>query len=106
MANQEKLRSFRLAPRCKYGFEVPQNYDHAKKLYARNNNTKWQDYTALEMEQLDEYTAFINLGKDGKVPRDYKKIRVHRIFDINHDGRNKARCVSDGNLTEIPVGSV
>ena len=58
------------------------------------------------MEQLDEYNKFINLGKDGKLPRDYKKIRVYLIFDINHDGRHTARCVSDGNLKNIPVDSV
>ena len=32
MANQAKLRSFRLAPKYKYGFEVPRDYKHAKEL--------------------------------------------------------------------------
>ena len=29
MANQAKLRSYRSAPRYKYGFEVPRDYGHA-----------------------------------------------------------------------------
>ena len=36
----------------------------------------------------------------------YKKIRVHLMFDIKHDGRHKARLVADGYLMEIPVESV
>jgi hypothetical protein len=36
----------------------------------------------------------------------YKKIRVHLIFDVKHDGRNKARLVADVHLTDIPLESV
>jgi Reverse transcriptase (RNA-dependent DNA polymerase) len=35
----------------------------------------------------------------------YKKIRVHVIFDVKHDGKNNARLV-DGHLTNIPLDSV
>ena len=90
MANQAKLRSFRLAPRYKYGFEVPRNYAHAICLDEQAGNTKWQDATRLEMSQLDEYSLFIDLGKGGKPPNDYKKIKVHLVFDVKHDGRHKA----------------
>jgi hypothetical protein len=38
MANQAKLRSFRTAPKHKYGFEVPRNYNHAIQLDERNGN--------------------------------------------------------------------
>ena len=58
------------------------------------------------MSQLDKYNVFIDLGRGGKPPRDYKKIRVHLIFDVKHDGRHKARCVADGHLTDIHVNSV
>ena len=40
MANQAKLRSFRLVPRYKYGCMVPRNYEHAKQLDKVNNNEK------------------------------------------------------------------
>ena len=39
MVNQAKLRSFRTAPRYKYGYEIPRDYEHAKQLDARNGNT-------------------------------------------------------------------
>ena len=106
MANQAKLRSFRLAPRYKYGFQIPRDFSHAKRLDEKYLNSKWQDATQLEMTQLDEYDTFINLGKDARGPAGYKKIRVHLIYDVKHDGRHKARCVADGHLTDIPVDSV
>ena len=40
MANQAKLRSFCLAPRYKYGFEIPCNYAHAIHLDEQARNTK------------------------------------------------------------------
>jgi len=40
MVNQAKLKSFRLAPRYKYGYEVPRDYDHAVELDKRCGNTK------------------------------------------------------------------
>jgi hypothetical protein len=36
----------------------------------------------------------------------YKKICVHTIFDVKHDGRHKARVVANGNLTEASAESV
>ena len=106
MANQAKLRSYRTAPQFKYGFEVPRDYAHAVQLDKRNGNTKWQDAIKLEMSQLDEYNVFEDRGKNIPIPSDYKKIRVHLVFDVKHDGRHKARLVADGHLTDIPLDSV
>ena len=108
MANQAKLRSFRTAPKYMYGFEVPRNYIHALELDRRNGNTKWQDCTKLEMQQLHDYSTFIDMGHKDKVkpPRDHKRIRVHLVYAVKHDGRHKARLVADGHLTDIPVDSV
>jgi Reverse transcriptase (RNA-dependent DNA polymerase) len=36
----------------------------------------------------------------------YKRIRVHIVYDIKHDGRHKAIFVADGHLTDIAVDSV
>ena len=108
MANQAKLRSFNTAPKFKYGYELPRNYDHAVFLDNRNGNTKWQDAAKLEFDQLDEYSTFEDLG-DSNVsnpPAGHKRIRVHLVFDVKHDGRHKVRCVADGHLTEIPLDSV
>jgi Reverse transcriptase (RNA-dependent DNA polymerase) len=108
LINQAKLRSFNTAPRYKYGYEVPRDYAHALRLDAKNGNTKWQDARSVEMNQIHEYETFIDKGHHSKtpVPAGYKKIRVHLVFDVKHDGRHKARLVADGHLTEVPLDSV
>ena len=74
----------------------------------RNGNTLWSDANTLEHEKLREYKVFIDKGKYhvSKVPRGYRKISVHTIFDVKHDGRHRARVVADGHLTEVPTESV
>ena len=108
LINQAKLRSYNMAPRYKYGFEVPRNYEHAMCLDQKNKNTRWKDAVSLELMQIDEYQAFIDHGHHtkGKPPEGYKKIHVHLVFDVKHDGRHKARLVADGHLTDIPLDSV
>jgi len=108
MSNQAKLRSFNTAPRYKYGIEIPKNWAHAMYLDARNKNTRWKDAGKLEFGQLMEYQTFEDHGHKDKVkpPEGYKKIRVHLVFDVKHDGRHKVRCVADGHLTDIPLDSV
>jgi hypothetical protein len=63
---------------------------------------------SIELGQIDEYVTFINKGHHTKVspPNGFKKIRVHLVFDIKHDGRHKARLVADGHLTDILLDSV
>ena len=39
-------------------------------------------------------------------PRWLKKIRVHLVFDVKHDGCHKARLVADGHLTDEPVEDI
>ena len=106
MVNQAKLRSYRTAPRYKYGYEIPRDYEHAVRLDAKNKNTKWQDSVSLEMTQMQEYKTFKDYGKKGEPPPGYKKIRVHLVFTVKHDGRHKACLVADGHLTDIPIDSV
>jgi hypothetical protein len=56
------------------------------------------------MSQLDDYSTFKDVGK--VIPDGYKKIRVHLVYDVKHDGRHKARLVADGHLTDVPLESV
>ena len=108
MVKQAYLRSFRSAPKYKYGHEVPQNYKHAMRLDKLNGNNKWKEATDLELKQIDDYTTFKDLGHKSvaKVPRDHKRIAVHIVYDVKHDGRYKARLVADGHLTDAPLESV
>jgi hypothetical protein len=83
MVNQAKLRSFNTAPRYKYGFEVPRNYDHAMRLDQKNKNSLWKDAVATELQQINDYKTFIDKGHHTKTapPAGYKKIHVHLVFD-------------------------
>jgi Reverse transcriptase (RNA-dependent DNA polymerase) len=62
----------------------------------------------IRAHPIDDYDTFIDKGHHTKVkaPIGYKKIRVHLIFDVKHDGRHKARMAADGHLTDIPLESV
>ena len=106
MTNQAKLRSFRTSPRYKHGHQVPRDYDEALRIDRMNGNTKWQDSIALELLQIASYHTFKDLGFKAPVPDGCKRIRVHFVFDVKHDGRHKSRLVADGHLTDIPVDSV
>jgi hypothetical protein len=106
MANQAKLQSFRTRPKFKFGVQVPRNHAEAMEFDAANGNTKWRDAELVELAQIDEYDTFEDVGKFGKVPVGFKKIRVHMVNDMKHDGRYKARLVAGGHLTETPIDSV
>src|SRR6056300_1198686 len=106
MVNQAKLRSFRTAPKYMYGFEIPKDYKDALRLDRLNGNTRWQDATKVEMDQLAEYKVFIDMGLGTPIPKGFQRTRVHLVYACKHDGRHKARLVADGHLTDIPVDSV
>ena len=90
--NQAKLKSFKNTPKFKSGFEIVQTFKQAMCFHERNGNTKWQDAIALELQQINEYETFTDAGHHtkAKIPNGYKKIRVHFVFDVKHDGRHKA----------------
>ena len=62
----------------------------------------------FRIEQINEYSTFTDMGHHTKTtsPSEYKKIHVHFVFDVKHDGRHKARLVADGHLTDLPSESV
>ena len=106
LANQAKLQSFWTKPIYMFGYLVPRNHDQAMVIDTKNGNTKWQDAEKLELKQLQEYDTFKDLGKSSPAPAGYKKIRVHFVYAVKHDGRHKARLVADGHLTDVPLDSV
>ena len=55
------------------------------------------DANKLENEQLTEYNVFKDKGKFAgcRIPRGYQLIRVHTIFDVKVDRRDKALVVAD-----------
>jgi hypothetical protein len=72
----------------------------------KNNNKKWQDAKATEMNQLLEYQTFLDKGKGCEAPIGSKKIRCHMVYDVKHDGRHIARLNAGGHLTDPNIDSV
>ena len=106
LLNQTKLKASRQHPTFMYGYQIPRSHDEALKLDTRNGNTKWQDAEQLELSQLEEYQTFKDMGKGLKPLEGYKKITVHFVYAVKHDGRHKARLVAGGHLTEAPDDSI
>ena len=108
LVNQAKLKSYKNTPVYKNGHKVPRNHQQAMELDRINGNTKWADAERLEKDQLFEYETFDDRGhrSTSAPPRGYKKINLHFVYDVKHDGRYKARVVAGGHLTETPVESI
>ena len=55
-----------------------------------------------------DYETYTDLGHktEAKPPPDFKKIRVHFVYDVKQDRLHKARLVADGHLTDVPISSV
>ena len=106
MANQAKLRSYRTAPKYKFGYQIPSNHEEAMRLDKKNLNTKWADAEEKELACFREYEVFKDLGKNGKPPAGYKPLKILIVYDVKHDGHHRARMVAAGHLTEVPVESV
>ena len=113
--NQSKIREVRSSAVYQFGFLIPKDYKQALQLDEQNGNSKWYDATELEMDPINEYQVFQDHGKaqyDPKsrkvsnAPNGYQKIRVHLIFAVKHDGRQKARLVAGGLLTPDPIKSI
>jgi hypothetical protein len=106
MVKQSKLRSYKSCKKYMYGIEIPRNYDHGVRLDKLHDNDRWQSATKLEMGQLHEYDTFHDKGIGTTPGEGFKKIQVHLVYAVKHDGRHKARLCANGNLTEVPIDSV
>ena len=101
---QARARACRNAPVFKFGVQIPNGWQHARKMQADQGHTKWADAEKVEMDQCNDYDTFNDKGKNGKPPPGYKKIRVHYVYDVKLDLRYKARLVADGHLTDPDSG--
>ena len=48
-----------------------------------DGNTFWQDSEKLEIQQLMDYDAFEDSGKDAPVPEGYKVIPCHMVYALS-----------------------
>ena len=108
MINAAKRLSYKSAPVYMFGHRVPRNHDEAMELDKVNGNTKWKDSEILERDQLLEYQTFKDYGhkSKGRAPAGYKRITLHFVYAVKHDGRYKSRIVAGGHLTDAPTESV
>ena len=103
LANQAKLHSDRTSIKWKCGYRVPGKCEDAQNLDEENGNTKWADARELELKQIDDYNTFLDKGKEWEGAPEFKRIKVHFMCDVKHDGRHKARLVAGGHLTPPPL---
>ena len=60
---QSKIRQVRKATKYKFGYQVPRDYNEAMSLAQQNGNKQWRDAISTEIEQMDEYEVFKDMGK-------------------------------------------
>jgi hypothetical protein len=106
MVNQSKLRSHKTSKKHMCGIEISCSYDDGVRLDKLHGNGKWRTATKLEMNQLHEHDTFHDKGIGTTPGEDCKKVRIHLVRAVKHDGRHEARLCANGNLTEAPIDSV
>ena len=106
MANKAKLKSYSRMPKFKFGYQVPHDHAEAMFLDQKNGNNKGAEAEAQEMKSFQEFGVFKDLGKGGKPPEGYKKVKLIAVYDVKHDRWHKTRIVASGHLTDIPTESV
>jgi hypothetical protein len=93
-------KTTRPEPKYKFGVRIPRGWREARRLQDAADHTKWTDAERLELENLDEYKTFKDLGKGAEPPEGYKEIKVHFVYDCKHDLRHRARLVAGGHMTQ------
>jgi hypothetical protein len=98
----------RYEPSIQFGVQVPRHQNEAMQLDSKNGDTKWKDAIFTELSSIICFNAFTDRGHhtSAKIPIGYKKITAHLVFAAKHDGRQKARLVAGGHLTDNPLESV
>jgi hypothetical protein len=84
----------------KYGIEVPKNWKDIIRIDKQAGNTKWQDSVTKEVGALIQHGCFEFLPKDFKPLTDYQYCRLHFVYEVKNDLRQKSRLVCDGSRVE------
>ena len=71
--NQTKIRQVRRSATYQFGYLIQRHYKHALELDKINGNYRWYDATKKELDQINEYQAFID---DGRAKYDPKSKRI------------------------------
>ncbi|KAI2511653.1 Reverse transcriptase (RNA-dependent DNA polymerase) [Fragilaria crotonensis] len=98
----KKVKARYWAKTHKFGIELPKTVAEALKIDERTGTDFWRKAIELEMKNVMPAFEFID---DDAVPKFYKKIDCHMIFDVKMDLTRKARLVAGGHQTDPPKES-
>jgi hypothetical protein len=98
----KKVKARYWAKTHKFGIELPKTVAEALKIDERTGTDFWRKAIELEMKNVMPAFEFID---DDVVPKFYKKIDCHMIFDVKMDLTRKARLVAGGHQTDPPKES-
>ena len=101
--NKKKFKAKKKGKRYQFGVELPTGPTHALALDKEHGNTYWKDAMNHELEQLELFNTFKDIGKNAKVPTGFKCIPYSWVFAVKQDGRHRARLVAGGHRTD-PTG--
>ena len=88
----------------KYGLEEPRNIKRALEIDAEQEDIKCCDSMALEVYSLVDIDCF-EFKTAGTNPPDYEyqETKLHCVFAIKHDLRQKSRVMAGGHLIDVPT---
>ena len=76
------------------------NIDHDE------SNTYLHDAIHHELDQIFPYKSFCDMGINATLGPEYKKIKVHFVFDIMANVKRNTHLVAWGDMTPEPKESV
>ena len=98
----KKVKARYWAKTHKFGIELPKTVEEALRIDERTGTDFWRKAIEQEMKNVLPAFEFID---DDVVPKFYKHIDCHMIFDVKMDLTRKARFVAGGHQTDPPKES-
>ena len=89
----------------KFGVQIPHTYDESTNIDHDKSNTYWHDAIHHELDLIFSYKSFCDLGINATLGPEYKKIKVHFVFNVKANGRRKPCLVASGDMTPEPKES-
>ena len=84
----------------KYGLEVPKNWKDLLRIDEAAGNRKWQEAVEKEVAALVMHGCFDFKSPDFKPSGEYQYCRLHFVYEVKNDLRQKARLVCDGSRVD------
>ncbi len=99
-------KTFQAMARYKFGVELPRSPRHALYLDKINGNNLWEESMKNEFDSLNRHEIFHVLQENDQLPKEYKRVPYHIVFDVKFDLRRKSRLVAGGRWCDPPKEDV